>query len=550
MRRVGLVNITNLTRVRDTFKPGWRGFIAVTFLLSVFFWWVVAHGLRSLSPIVDDATLRTRTLILAAVVLAPLTAALLRRDDFARLFFVLAIVFNVFTLTLLLLALLAAAASPVPLQDGMAVTAAFVGALSVVAVYARHLIHPCYVLLLSLIPFGRRKAFRLQVLYCLRLWAGRWKEAGAPPPVGAGERPYLNSGTKYRLALGGAAFALGLVVGVVALFGILNRDFLPAVARLELLSASRMLSNFEITPPAESADTAGEAALQVAGVALAFLPGLGCFFVAGFFWTQWRRENVTIYDVPLLRHMTASDLLLLRSFDDDVKYVTRTGNNVLTLIFRVYQWSFTFEEVLVNRLKYLGQVRLLDIRHERKELLEKPGLTLVARVLGSDRLRRFLISVFPAVWYKLPARGGIRYYVDKKGWEEEVDKAATLARLIVVVLGTSEGLEWEMRLVTRLRLSEKTTFVMPPLFSKKNRRARWRRFVEVVCVPQGFDRRLLLEKVNPKRVLAVTFYEDTLVVIEGKSNSQPFYESALDVAALLAVDHSGRCGMMIPKYLG
>lgn len=119
----------------------------------------------------------------------------------------------------------------------------------------------------------------------------------------------------------------------------------------------------------------------------------------------------------------------------------------------------------------------------------------VGRVVGRDRLRSFLISVFPAIWYKLPAQGGVRYYVeggkDEKKWQAAVKQAMSLARLVVVMLGTTLSLTEEMELIEQLRLSEKTLFVMPSLILKKNYLARWQRFVELVCVPRGYDRELL-----------------------------------------------------------
>ena len=548
--RIGVINVANLTRVRETFKPGWRAFITVTFLLSVFCWWAAVHQLKSLSSLVEDEALRTRTLILAVVVLTPLTAALFRRNDFARLFLALITIFSTATITLLLLILVVTLAASVASWDGMAVTLALAGGLFLLMVYDRHLIRPCYVLLRSLLPVGRWKAYRQQVVYGLRLWSGEWKGAEQPREAGPGEKLFLTPGARGRLALGVLSFAIGIVICIAAVFGLHNEEFLPAVGRLELSRAWHMLTNLQLTNPNEM--SAGGQVLQGATSFLVLLLGFFCFFTFGYFWTQWRRENLLVYRTPLLRHMTPSDLLLLRSFSDDVKYVGR-DKSLWTLIFKVYEWSFTFEQVIVNRLKYLGQVRLIDVKQKREELLDRRGLRHVGRVLGRDRLRRLLISVFPAVWYRLPAQGGVRYYVeagdDEEKWQEEVKTAMCLARVVIVLLGTTPSLTWEMERIEQLRLLEKTLFVMPPLILKKNYSARWQQFVERVCVPRGYDRRLLLEKVNPKRVLAVVARENTLVIITGKASSQPFYESALDVAAILAVGDPAQTAGMIPKYL-
>jgi hypothetical protein len=47
--RIGLINVTNLTMVRETFKPGWRIFITVASLLSALFRWSAVNRLESLA---------------------------------------------------------------------------------------------------------------------------------------------------------------------------------------------------------------------------------------------------------------------------------------------------------------------------------------------------------------------------------------------------------------------------------------------------------------------------------------------------------------------
>jgi hypothetical protein len=542
--RIGLINITKLTRVRDTFKPGWRIIVALTFLLSVFLWLAALHQLKSLSQIVDDATIRMRTLILTAVVLPPLAAAMFSRNDFGRLFFALATIFNLATIAFVMLVGALLALTSRGLEQALAFFL-----LVVLFMLAAYQLVPSYLLLLSLIPFGRWKAYRRQVTQSLRLWSGEWKGVDASREVGPGEKPYLTPGGRYRLALGWLAFAFGALFLLATLASLINSDFLPAVRRLEISRAWRMLSGFQTTPPADWPDMG----LHMANTGLVLLLGIFCFFLFGFFLTQWRRENVSVYRLPLLQHMTPSDLLLLRSFSDDVKYVARSKNALWMLFFGAYSWSFTFEELIVNRLKYLGRVRLIDVEQVREGLLEKRGVRFIAELVGRDKLLKLLISVFPMILCKLPAQGGVRHYIDaardEERWKEEIDRAMSLARMVVVLLGMTDGLKWEMGHITEhLALSEKTLFVMPPLIRKKNYVARWGQFVDFACAARGCDRRLL-EEMNPKRVLAAVVRGDSLLVITGKVSSQRFYESALDVAALLTVADPEQSGKLVPKYL-
>lgn len=537
--RVGLINVTRLTRVRETFKPAWRIIAALTFLLSIFFWLAALNKLKSLSQLVYDPTIRTRALILAAVVLPPLVAAMFRKSDLGRLFFALAAAFNLATVGLLMLLCVYGV---VTLRG--AEQAPFVFMLLLLFILWMYHVVPCYVLFFSLIPFGRWQAYRRQVNQSLRLWSGEWKGPDDAQGVGPGEKLYLTPGAGYRLALGWVSFALGVMILPAALFSLGNSEFVPAVRRLELSSAWRMISGFHPTPSGDWPSMA----FQMIDFLLVLLTALSCFFVFGYFLTQWRRENVTVYTTPLLKHMTPSDLLLLRSFSDDVKYVARSKNPLWMLLFGVYSWSFTFEQMVVARLKCLGRVRLMDVRYKREELLEKWGVRFIAALLGKDRLRKLLIYVFPAIWYKLPAQGGVRYYVEGE-WRGEIVEAMSRARVIVMTLGMTDSLKEEMGWVEELDLWEKTLFLMPPLIRKKNYVARWRQFVDLACAARAYDRRLLLEQVKPKRVLAAVVRRDGLVVITGKYSSQKFYESALDVAALLAVADPEQSRKLIPKYL-
>ncbi|HWS89876.1 MAG TPA: hypothetical protein VN282_23110 [Pyrinomonadaceae bacterium] len=550
--RIALIDITNLVRMRDAFDTRWRVFTAAAFLLSAaFWWWLLLTRPRSEAGLVDQA-LTARTLLLAAAVLLPLAFALSRKNDFSRLFFALMLAVNFVTLSVLILVGIALAG---PLPDELNRATGFlilISLLVVLTIYEKYLIRPFYVLLISLLPFGPWEAFRRQVLLCLRLWSGEWKSAEGARSVGGGETPYLNRGAPYRMALGWFWFAVGTACFFAALYGFVNEEFLPAVGRLEFSEAWHMVSRLQTTELGRGRVPFQQHAVRCA---LLFALAFPCYFVYGYFLTQWRREHVTVYRVPLMEHMTASDLLLLRSFDDDVKFVSRRGSaNSSPPYKRVYGWSYTFEQLIVDRLKYLGQVRLLDFEEKREGLLSKRGVRLLARALGRDRLKKFLIAVFPAVWYRLPAQGGVRYYVSadrkRKEWQDEVEKAMLLARVIVLMLGETDGLDWEMRRVGDSDLSHKTLFVMPPLLPKWwHYRARWERFADAVCDPASDERRLLLEKVDPKRVLVATPHGDALVIITGRGTSQPFYEAALDVASLLAVADPAESVRMIRKYL-
>jgi len=78
-----------------------------------------------------------------------------------------------------------------------------------------------------------------------------------------------------------------------------------------------------------------------------------------------------VFRRPILQHLTASDVLLLRTFNDDVKYVGRGQTSWPWMLpFNAIKWTYTFEQLIVSRLSYLGKVRLLDIDPKTEELTE------------------------------------------------------------------------------------------------------------------------------------------------------------------------------------
>ncbi|MCA1565899.1 MAG: hypothetical protein LC803_09730 [Acidobacteria bacterium] len=549
---IGLINVTNLARVRRPLRLGWRIFIILAFLLFICLWLALIAQSEDLRRLLIGGSFALWFLIVVGVLLLSLLVALFSKGDFAR--FVFALVSGVTTLLILLLLLIVAyVIGTMPQVGSPSLIILLVLALIGFALCWDFIIRPGYLLFLSLIPFGRPKAFRQQVVASLLVWSGRWKGREEPQVFVPGERRPLTPGAYYRLALGVVSFVIGSLFVALAMFSLVNVNFLPAIYHLEFSNAWQMLINFQITSPGSSWDTLGAEILEAMNSLLVIVLGIFCFFVFGYFWTQWQRENTSFHRVPLLQHMTSPDLLLLRSFKDDVKFVGRTTNNILMIPFTVYGWSFTFEQLIVNRLKYLGKVRLLDIEQDNTELLEKWWLRGFVKLLGEERLKKLFSAIFPASWHRLPAKGGIRYYIDTQGdekkWQEEIEKAMSIARMIIVLLGTTKSLNWEIGRIEELHFSEKTVFVMPPLVFKKNYQARWQQFTEHVCQTLGYDKELL-RKVDPKRVLAACIRNHTLVLITGKGNSRSLlYEAAVDVATILVVADSAQSNKMIQKYL-
>ena len=547
-QRIALINVTTLSRVQWAFRVKWRVGMILLFLALVFIWWVGINEVKPLGIISTDARLQRQLIILAIVLLPTVSWALFRKDGVARFLIILIISFTTLSLFLLLAGAIVALIGSGRLERGDAIFV-FLFVLLVVAGYWEGVLRQTFALFLSLIPFGRLKAYRYQVVSSTRLCSGRWKSHETSGATETGERLHPSSGTPYRLLLGIMWFIAGIACIPFVLFGLLNSKFLPALYHLEFAKAWEMVRILETTRPGPSWAIHGQQMLEIM---IVFLFGSFCFFVFGHFWIQWQRETTLVFNEPISQHMTSSDVLLLRSLQDDFKYVVRTANSLFAMPFRVYQWTFTFEQLIVNRLRYLGRVRLLDIKKHDEKLLEKWWPTVLTRFLSREKLKRLLRPLFPGIEHKLALKGGVRHYIETNGdervWKADVEKAMFPARMIVVVLGTTKSLKWEMGQIDEHHFFDKTVFVMPPLSFKKYYIQRWQQFTDYLNRSQTYDSEAL-KKVNPKRVLAVCVRPNGLVLITAKRSSQLFYESALDIATLFIVADSAQSARMIRKYL-
>lgn len=565
--RVGVIDVNRLTRVRRTFRYQWRIFIILTFSFLAFAWWGIFNRLGSGQQLAGNDRLQRQLVILALVLLPILGVAFFKKNGFARLTLALVTSFSLFNLLPLAMVGVIVLIPRIPWSDPNIMFFVVLGALAAPIFFWDFLIAHGYVLFLSVMPFGRGKAFRNQVASSLLLWSGHWKNRDDEPVVESGERLHPSAGARYRLIIGGTWIIVAMVCLLTAGFSMINSEFMPALFNLQFARAWHMVRHFQITEPSEIV-TVSEAIFHLTPAFLLGLLGLGCFAVFGYFLSQWRRENTLIFRRPILQHLTSSDVLLLRTFNDDVKDVGRGQSPWAWMVFfNAMRWTYTFEELIVNRLSYLGKVRLLDIDPKIEELtenwwlrkfLEKKWLKWsfekgwFKKLVASQRLKKFLISILPAWWFKLPSPGGIRYYVDKPEdksvWQEQIVKAMGTARMIVVLLGTTDSLAWEMDRIQEHNLSEKTVFVMPPIRLRKNYRARWQQFIKYLNDNGMFDTGPL-KKVKPQRVRAVCVHRDIMLVLTGKRTTQLFYEAALDIATLFTVADPAQSRRMIYKYL-
>jgi hypothetical protein len=165
------------------------------------------------------------------------------------------------------------------------------------------------------------------------------------------------------------------------------------------------------------------------------------------------RQHMAVPPDELLRRDGRAPVVYLRSFGTDLEMAP--GSNALEVRrsralswgvldpdFWTAQREWTFEEVLCRALGELGPVIALG----------RPG-------------------------EPLPLLGAARKYVADRDWQSEVLDMVRTARLVCLVVGSSEGLSWEFDQLVAQKLEAKVLLAIPP----SNASAAWRGFARAVA---------------------------------------------------------------------
>jgi hypothetical protein len=489
---IEVLNVTPLVRVRETFRPTQRMIV-----VSVFCGFVLG-GWASLQPepgsVFSDPGLRFRTLALMLPVAVGLCAAIPRQGPRAQVLFTAIAAFD--AVATLWLGCTAVPAST-PERDGLisAIGAAFLSWLF----FGRGAVAS----LQSMIPLRRWRAHRLRLALCRRLWAGEWQSADAPP-AGAGE-PLPWGWREYaRYGWGWAALAFSIPCWVATIH-LGDAGIRLAVYRRDFEEAFRIARTGSFDQAPELPD------LHPANSILILLLLLGVVSVRIFIEARerWRRRNVPIRRSEL--QISPASVLLLRSFHEEEKRVPATGQTLRGLSRTLLGRAYSFVDLVVDRCSAVGPVKLFGW----KENLPPPP-------------------------------SGNRYYVGDE-WAESIRRAIPVARLIVVLFGTTDSLAWELEEVRDGGHLDRTVILLPPDLYPPRARRRWMALAEFLCPDPGY-RRMLTFMIRPKEVIGACFHDDRVVVFMGEQE-QPAYESALDLAAILSLADPRVTRGMVTKYI-
>lgn len=200
----------------------------------------------------------------------------------------------------------------------------------------------------------------------------------------------------------------------------------------------------------------------------------------------WARRRSARRGAEVRRLDARPPVLLLRSFGDDMMKLEkgakwRSANDL-------FRKGMTFERIVAKQLGLIGPVIAIG----------KPGESLAPL-------------------------GAARDYVSDDVWQREVEERMHESTLIVLMLGSSQGLAWELLRAHRLRLLRKLVLIFPPA---ENLDQRWRALLShtdaagLVVLPDDLD---------VSRVVALGWdVDERPVALEGP-RTEWAYETALRV---------------------
>ena len=129
----------------------------------------------------------------------------------------------------------------------------------------------------------------------------------------------------------------------------------------------------------------------------------------------------------------------------------------------------------------------------------------------------------------LASLGAAREYLPDERWREEVAQRMTGARAIVIVIGETPGLQWELDHVATAQYLKKTIFVIPPI-ADENVRRRWD-FTSNALHAAGPSSLAL--PTDPARALTATYEtKTTWRVTTADVRDESTYRAAIDQAML------------------
>ena len=221
------------------------------------------------------------------------------------------------------------------------------------------------------------------------------------------------------------------------------------------------------------------------------LSALACLGLACLPYRRARRYSA-LAARELMERDERRPVLYLRSFGDDrLKVVPRRDSPRRSWLERLgIRGRERFEEVIAGHLWAYGPVVAVS----------EPG------------------ESFPPI-------GSARTHIDGDGWQAGVEELMDGAALIVVSVGVTPGLAWEVARIAQLDLWHKTLLVFPPV--PWELRERWQAISDAAAA----EGQPLALAEDPSIVLVAARAQDDVIAYVGRSRDEWHYEAALKAAA-------------------
>lgn len=214
-------------------------------------------------------------------------------------------------------------------------------------------------------------------------------------------------------------------------------------------------------------------------------------FAAGGMLFVWTKRKSALRGTVVREIDRRPPVLLLRSFDDDMMVVKEARGSRSTDLHRK---GMTFERVVQDQLSPFGPF------------------------VGIGRPEEPLSPL-----------GAARDYVPDTVWQEEVQQRIRDAAIVVLIIGTSQGLAWELSRLRDLAQLHKLILLFPPADDVVNR------WLTLFARDRATEHPILPDQVRPQETLALIYADDlTPIIIEGRRDEWS-YETALRIGGMLAI---------------
>ncbi len=284
---------------------------------------------------------------------------------------------------------------------------------------------------------------------------------------------------------------LAIISTLTAFPVFLNTRALAHFQSGELLSVWLIFKDLQIDIGSEQHDVQYWSHGWAAIILLIF--SYSCLWLLGYVWYQYHKSLIPKIKNHLEDALKPSDILYLRPFKEDKARLSGRALKPSRWLFSFYDWSYTYEELLAERLQFVGLV------------------------------------------YKLEGGGWPGAYEMRASanWKHDVQQALPIAKMILVTIGETESLGEEIRWIKKQGHLPKTLFLMPPTWNRKIKKI-WKLYTDHLLKEE-------LATWNPKtvkesRILAFLFVNGKPIFLTASKRSGKYYQSALDIGVNLILN--------------